>query len=86
MVFPPKLKPIFSIKTSSLTSIECIRTVGEIGARYVILKYGTRTVGLELAQTVGANAESPPPADMPSADAVKHGPVKHTRSLARGDE
>jgi hypothetical protein len=63
-------------------------TIDEIGPRYVVLKHGTRTVRLELPQTAGASDEAVPQtvADTPPAGVVKHGPVKHTRSLARGGE
>jgi len=63
-------------------------TIDEIGPRYVVLKHGTRTVRLELPQTAGASAEAVPQtvADTPSAGVIKHGPVRHTRSRARGGE
>jgi hypothetical protein len=59
-------------------------TVDEIGARYVVLKHGTRTVRLELPRT----AETIPQqvAETPPAGTVKQGSVKHARSLARGGE
>jgi hypothetical protein len=63
-------------------------TVDEIGARYVVLKHGTRTVRLELPQTATVSDEAAPQAvaETPPAGAIKQGPVKHTRSLARGGE
>ena len=63
-------------------------TVGEIGPRYVVLKHGTRTVRLELPQSPEASDEMPPPpsVDPPATGAIKHGSVRHARSLARGGE
>jgi hypothetical protein len=57
--------------------------VEEIGAGYVELKRGARTARLELPQTTPENVQSVEAAadDEPH---VKQGPVKHTRSLARG--
>jgi len=57
-------------------------TVGEIGAGYVVLKHGLRTVRLEMPHDVASTPEVEPDAE-PSA-MVKKGPVRHTRSLARG--
>jgi hypothetical protein len=61
-------------------------TVDKIGTRYVVLKRGTQTVRLELPQALGASEEAPPPDDPPTARMIKRGPVRHTRSLARGGE
>jgi hypothetical protein len=61
-------------------------TVEEIGAGYVELKRGTRTARLELPQSPTANAEAVQPATDDALRAVKRGPMKHTRSLARGGE
>jgi hypothetical protein len=65
-------------------------TVDEIGTRYVVLKRGPRTVRLELPDTPPVNVETveapEPVAETPSAAAIRRGPVRHTRSLARGGE
>jgi hypothetical protein len=61
-------------------------TVDEIGARYVVLKHGTRTVRLELPQSAETDSAAQPVADVQPPGVVKQGPVKHTRSLARGGE
>jgi hypothetical protein len=61
-------------------------TVEEIGAGYVDLKRGTQTARLELPQTQPENVETVEPAADDVPRAVKRGPVRHTRSLARGGE
>lgn len=57
-------------------------TVDEIGAGYIVLKHGLRTIRLEMPHDVSSTPEPEPDAE-PSA-MVKKGPVRHTRSLARG--
>ena len=62
-------------------------TVDEIGTRYVVLKRGPQTVRLELPDTPPASDDAQAPvAETPVPAAIKRGPVRHTRSLARGGE
>jgi hypothetical protein len=61
-------------------------TVEEIGTGYVDLKRGARTARLELPQTPPADVETAEPAADDIPRAVKRGPVRHARSLARGGE
>lgn len=56
-------------------------TVGEIGPRYVVFNRGEETVRLDLTKDETKIAEDTPPTPPPG---VKKGPVRHTRSLARG--
>jgi hypothetical protein len=57
-------------------------TVGEIGPRYVVFNRGDETVRLDLTKDdTKIPTDTPAPAPSP---AVKKGPVRHTRSLARG--
>ncbi len=56
-------------------------TVGEIGPRYVVFNRGDETVRLDLTKDdlkISMEAPAPPP------PGIKKGPVRHTRSLARG--
>jgi hypothetical protein len=55
-------------------------TVGEIGPRYVVFNRGDQSVRLDLTKDetkIAIETPTPPPA-------IKKGPVRHTRSLARG--
>jgi hypothetical protein len=57
-------------------------TVGEIGSRYVVFDRGDQTVRLDLTKDdTNTPTETPAPTPPPG---IKKGPVRHTRSLARG--
>jgi hypothetical protein len=61
-------------------------TVGEIGPRYVVFTRGEQSVRISLAKD---EPESASPEAQPAKEptrAVKKGPVRHVRSLARGGE
>jgi hypothetical protein len=57
-------------------------TVGEIGPRYVVFNRGDETVRLDLTKD-DTKIPTDTPAPEPSPG-IKKGPVRHTRSLARG--
>ncbi len=55
-------------------------TVGEIGPRYVVFNRGDQSIRLDLTKDetkIAIDTPALPPA-------IKKGPVRHTRSLARG--
>ena len=56
-------------------------SVSEIGPRYVVFNRGDQSVRLDLTENdtkIAMDVPAPPP------PGIKKGPVRHTRSLARG--
>jgi len=61
-------------------------TVEKIGARYVVLTYGARTVRVELPHPAAANTVAQAVDDTPTSEAAIHGPAEHPLSLDGGGE